>query len=379
MNGGFGIYIHWPFCESKCPYCDFNSHVAKTIDQTRWMAAYLSELDRLAQDTGDFILNSVFFGGGTPSLMEPRLVGAILDRIGRNWRMSNDIEITLEANPGSSEAQRFLGYRAAGVNRISIGVQALNDADLRRLGRKHSAAEALAAINLGQSLFNRASLDLIYARQHQTLQDWEQELKTALTLGTEHISLYQLTIEDGTVFSDRYQAGHLKGLPNEDIGADMYQRTLEICAEHGLSDYEVSNLAKPGAESRHNLIYWRMGSYIGIGPGAHGRLAISGQRIATESIRQPGAWISSVEAGKGGYSETSTLTASDQLSERLLMGLRLKEGIPLNDLNALGFSLDHQARISDLIQIGMLEPDPQTLRATAQGRLLLNSVISKIV
>ncbi|MEM9551751.1 MAG: radical SAM family heme chaperone HemW, partial [Pseudomonadota bacterium] len=273
-NGGFGLYIHWPFCEAKCPYCDFNSHVVRDIDQSRWAEAYRQEIERAAAETQGRVLSTVFFGGGTPSLMHPDTVASVLDAVRRAWPMVNDPEITLEANPGSVEAHRFAGYRDAGVNRISMGVQALNDRALKRLGRIHSAADARAAFDIARRCFDRVSFDLIYARQDQTLSDWRRELDEALSMAVDHLSLYQLTIEDGTAFADRYRAGGLRGLPADDLSADMYAVTQEVCAEHGLSGYEVSNHARAEAESRHNLIYWRYGDYVGIGPGAHGRVTL---------------------------------------------------------------------------------------------------------
>ncbi|MEL7257722.1 MAG: radical SAM family heme chaperone HemW, partial [Pseudomonadota bacterium] len=258
-HGGFGLYVHWPFCESKCPYCDFNSHVQTKIDQKEWLKAYLEEIDRYGSLLSDRLLNSVFFGGGTPSLMQPELVEAILNRIRKTWRTANDIEVTLEANPSSVEAGRFAKFAEAGVNRVSLGVQALNDSDLKRLGRLHSADDARKALIIAQSVFDRVSFDLIYARQDQTLSAWKAELHDAISLAGDHLSLYQLTIEPGTAFGDRHARGLLRGLPSEDISADMFELTQEICASAGFNAYEVSNHAKPGAESRHNLIYWRYG------------------------------------------------------------------------------------------------------------------------
>ena len=287
--GGFGLYIHWPFCQSKCPYCDFNSHVAATIDQRRWRDAYLREIERLGAETPGRVLQTVFFGGGTPSLMDADVVADLLAAVRATWPMVNDPEITLEANPGSVEAGKFRAFREAGVNRVSMGVQALRDADLRRLGRLHSVAEARQAFDIARNCFDRVSFDLIYARQDQTLADWQAELREALSMAVDHLSMYQLTIEDGTAFGDRFARGGLKGLPDDDVQADMYAATQDICAEHGMPAYEVSNHARAGAESRHNLIYWRMGDYAGIGPGAHGRLTLNGRRWATVAPRAPGA------------------------------------------------------------------------------------------
>ena len=290
-NGGFGLYVHWPFCQAKCPYCDFNSHVVSRIDQKDWVTAYKAELARVAELAPDRVLNSIFFGGGTPSLMHPDTVAAVIESAQDIWTFANDIEITLEANPGSVEAGRFAGYRDGGVNRISMGFQALNDDDLRRLGRIHSVAEGKAAFDIARNCFDRVSFDLIYARQGQTLDGWKAELREALSMAIDHLSLYQLTIEEGTAFGDRYARGKLRDLPTDDTAADMYLATQDICAEFGMPGYEISNHARPGAESRHNQIYWRYGDYIGIGPGAHGRITANGTRYATEAIRAPGAWL----------------------------------------------------------------------------------------
>ena len=270
-NGGFGLYVHWPFCQAKCPYCDFNSHVSTKIDQNAWVRAYLSELRRVAHELPDRVLSTIYFGGGTPSLMHPDTVASIIEAARSHWSFANDIEITLEANPGSVEVARFAGYRDAGVNRISMGIQALNDTDLRRLGRIHKVSEARTAFDIAQSCFDRVSFDLIYARQGQSLNDWKAELIQGLSMASTHVALYQLTIEDGTAFGDRFARGTLRDLPSDDLSADMYLLTQDICAEHSMHSYEVSNYARPGSESKHNLIYWRYGDYAGVGPGAHGR------------------------------------------------------------------------------------------------------------
>ncbi|MGR3395357.1 MULTISPECIES: radical SAM family heme chaperone HemW [Paracoccaceae] len=378
QRGGFGLYLHWPFCQAKCPYCDFNSHVAQRIDQDRWAAAYLSELDRLAEQTGDRILGSVFFGGGTPSLMEPRIVGAILDRIGRNWRLRNDFEVTLEANPTSIEADRFSGYRQAGVNRVSMGMQALNDEDLRKLGRLHSVDEGLKAFDIARSAFDRVSFDLIYARQDQTPEDWRAELRQALDLCADHLSLYQLTVEDGTAFGDRLARGGLRGLPDEDRSAEMYEITQELTGAADLPAYEISNHAVTGAESRHNLIYWRSGDWIGIGPGAHGRLEFEGQRFATEAPKAPGAWLSMVEGGKGGELERVGLDALEGFEERLMMGLRLREGVMVS----MEGCADPQAfaqRVDGLVDLGLLRQEQDRLVATEAGRPILNGILRELL
>lgn len=377
-NGGFGLYLHWPFCQSKCPYCDFNSHVAAKIDQQRWKRAYLAEIDRVAGETQGRVLQSVFFGGGTPSLMEPDLVAAILDRIRAAWPQTNDWEVTLEANPGSVEAGRFKGYADAGVTRISMGIQALNDTDLRKLGRLHSVAEARAAFDVARKAFDRVSFDLIYARQDQSLASWRAELRDAIAMAADHLSLYQLTIEDGTAFGARFAMGGLKGLPDEDLSAEMYHLTQEICNEAGLPAYEVSNHAAPGKESRHNLIYWRGGDYVGIGPGAHGRLTLNGARWATEAPRAPGEWLKRVEAGAPGELPRDLVPAAERALEYLMMGLRLTEGIDLTRYRTLANSSLNINKINGLVDIGMLSITPQGIAPTANGRMVLNAIIREL-
>lgn len=378
QTGGFGLYVHWPFCQAKCPYCDFNSHVAAQIDQTAWVRAYIHELERAAAEVSGRVLNTIYFGGGTPSLMPPDTVGRIIDSAKTLWPAANDIEITLEANPGSVEATRFSGYRDAGVNRISMGIQALNDADLRGLGRIHSVTEARAAFDIAQSCFDRVSFDLIYARQDQSLGDWKTELIQGLTMATDHLSLYQLTIEDGTAFGDRFARGGLRGLPADDLSADMYQMTQDICADHGLPGYEVSNFARPGSESRHNLIYWRYGDYVGLGPGAHGRITLGGNRYAVENISAPDSWL---KAAGDGSSESlrSVLSGQDQAEEFLMMGLRLHEGIYPDRFQSLcGKPLDTQ-KIAYLSDLGMLEQRNNRLCVTPNGRAVLNAVIRELL
>ncbi|MFC2969980.1 radical SAM family heme chaperone HemW [Acidimangrovimonas pyrenivorans] len=378
-NGGFGLYLHWPFCASKCPYCDFNSHVVAEIDQGRWQKAYLSEIARLGAETESRLLNTVFFGGGTPSLMDPDLVAAIIETIRATWPMANDLEVTLEANPGSVEAGRFRGYREAGVNRVSMGLQALNDDDLRRLGRLHTVAEARAAFDIARNTFDRVSFDLIYARQHQSLADWRAELTEALSMAVDHLSLYQLTIEDGTAFGARAAAGKLKGLPEDDSAADMYAVTQEVTDAAGLNAYEVSNHARPGAESRHNLIYWRYGDYVGIGPGAHGRLTLNGGRVATDTPTAPLPWLSQVETKGHGERERQALSLKDQASEYLMMGLRLAEGLDLARYAYLAGESINMNIINDLEDIGMVCSTPERLIATDRGRMVLNAVIRELL
>lgn len=378
QSGGFGLYLHWPFCEAKCPYCDFNSHVRAEIDQSRWLRGYLHEIDRYAGLLSGRALNSVYFGGGTPSLMEPELVGRILERIRESWPVSNDFEVTLEANPGSVEAARFAGYADSGVSRISMGVQALNDSDLRRLGRIHTVAEAKQAFDIARKYFSRVSFDLIYARQNQTVQDWRDELREALDMAVDHLSLYQLTIEPGTAFGDRLAQGGLRGLPGEDRSADMYQATQEICGAAGMPAYEVSNHAGTGAESRHNLIYWRYGDYAGIGPGAHGRITTDGQRRATEAWSNPERWLNGVQSGNP-EKIVAPVSPSDQGEEYLMMGLRIHEGIDPARYRALTGQDLPRGKLDYLEEIGMIASDGMRIRTTNAGRPVLNAVIREML
>ena len=373
-EGGFALYLHWPFCAAKCPYCDFNSHVAAQIDQRRWLAAYRAEISRLAKETLGRILGSVFFGGGTPSLMAPETVAGVMEAVRAAWPMVNDPEVTLEANPTSVEAGRFAAYAEAGVNRLSMGAQALNDADLRRLGRMHTAADARAAFAIARKAFPRVSFDLIYARQDQTPADWAAELRRALGMAVDHLSLYQLTIEPGTAFGARHAAGGLKGLPDEDRAGDLWDVTQDICGAAGMPGYEVSNHARPGAESRHNLTYWRQGDWAAIGPGAHGRLTLPAGRIATEAHRAPAAWLEAVERHGTGDSLREALPLADQAVEYLLMGLRLSEGVSLPRLARLGWTPPPDA-LEELASLGLVETAGDRLRVTAAGRPLLNAVL----
>jgi oxygen-independent coproporphyrinogen-3 oxidase len=378
QQGGFALYLHWPFCQAKCPYCDFNSHVSAQIDQSRWLKAYLTEIDRYAQQTSGRVLTSVFFGGGTPSLMQPDVVSGILERIRHHWPQANDMEVTLEANPGSVEAGRFKGYADAGVNRISMGIQSLDDQSLQRLGRIHSVDEALAAFDIARQEFDRVSFDLIYARQDQSLSSWKTELKQALDMAVDHLSLYQLTIEDGTAFGDRYARGRLKGLPTDDLSADMYLATQDLCEAAGFECYEVSNHAKPGAESRHNRVYWAYGDYIGIGPGAHGRLTLGGQRFATEAFRNPGQWLDRVEQNTTEKLRDSLL-ADDQASEFLMMGLRLVDGIDPERYAQLAGRRLPQDRLDTLADMGMITVSATRIAVTRQGRMVLNAILSELL
>ncbi|CAN1487880.1 HemN Coproporphyrinogen III oxidase and related Fe-S oxidoreductases [Paracoccaceae bacterium] len=374
-HAGFGLYLHWPFCQSKCPYCDFNSHVAAKVDQSRWLSAFQAEIDRIGALTQGRVLNTIFFGGGTPSLMEPALVQGILDRVRTTWTLANDVEITLEANPGSVEAARFNGYATAGVNRVSLGIQSLDDADLRRLGRMHSVDEARAAIAIAQSTFDRVSIDLIYARQDQSLAGWRDELARALDFGTSHLSLYQLTIEDGTVFGQMHAKNLLRGLPEENLAADMFELTQEITLAAGLPAYEVSNHARPGDESRHNLIYWRMGDYAGIGPGAHGRLTLPSGRFATDAERAPGAWLAKTSASPGKAERFERLSPEDRASEYLMFALRLREGASLDRYADLAGTPLSETALSEVETLGLLHRDRDRIATTDTGVMMLNGVL----
>lgn len=375
----FGIYIHWPFCAAKCPYCDFNSHVRAQFDESRWSAAIVRELEwvRAAQGNAVPDVQSVFFGGGTPSLMSGRAVAAAIDAVARLWPMADDIEITLEANPASAEAAHFRDYRAAGVSRLSLGVQALNDADLKFLGRLHDVAEAEAALAAAMAVFERVSLDLIYARPGQTAGQWRAELRQALAFGTEHLSLYQLTIEPGTPFAVQAQAGTL-ATPDEDSAASLFEVTQEMTEAAGRPAYEISNHAVPGRECRHNLIYWRYGDYAGVGPGAHGRLSLGTGRIATQGEKLPERWEQRVAREGHGFVEMVRVDDAQSAREHLLMNLRLREGIDLAAYERRWSVTLDRARITDLESAGLLQRHGDMLAATAQGRLVLNAVIAAL-
>lgn len=377
LAGGFGLYVHWPFCAAKCPYCDFNSHVTAQIDQAAWLEAYRIEIERISAETPGRVLRSIFFGGGTPSLMEPEVVDGVISAARAAWGFTNDIEITLEANPSSVERGRFAGYADAGVNRLSMGVQALNDHDLRRLGRLHSVAEARAAFEVARGCFPRVSFDLIYARQDQSRGAWAAELREALAMAVDHLSLYQLSIEEGTAFGARAAAGGLRGLPSDDLSADMYLETQDILGAAGMPAYEVSNHARDDAESRHNLIYWRQGDWAGVGPGAHGRLTVDGVRWATEAHRAPGAWLAAVRSGSGELPR-SALPMEEQATEYLLMSMRLAEGMDILRYERLAGRRLDPARVAALADMGMVESDGRRLRTTGAGRPLLNAILREL-
>ena len=377
--GGFGVYVHWPFCLAKCPYCDFNSHVRRDVDAGRWQRALVAEIEAAAREVPGRVVDTVFFGGGTPSLMPPEMVAAVIAAIGTRWTLAPEAEISLEANPTSVEAGRFHGYREAGVNRLSMGVQALNDADLKALGRMHDTAEAVRAFEIARAIFPRVSFDLIYARQGQTLADWRSELDRALRMAIDHLSLYQLTIEAGTRFGDLAARGRLRGLPEASAAAEMYLATESICGAAGFGTYEISNHARAGAESRHNLVYWRYGDYAGIGPGAHGRLSVGGTRWATEALRAPETWLEAVERDGTGLAASTALSSEEQAIEMLMMGLRLGEGIdPARFSRLNGAPLPADA-IDELTDLGLLEMRADRLRATADGRPVLDAILRRLV
>ena len=376
---GFGVYLHWPFCAAKCPYCDFNSHVRHSaIDQPRFVSAFLREMETMRQISGPKVVSSIFIGGGTPSLMEPETVDALLNGVARLWHVPDGIEITMEANPSSVEATRFRGYRAAGVNRVSLGVQALNDRDLKFLGRLHDVENALTAIKLARDIFPRMSFDLIYARPNQTVEEWEAELKLAISYAVDHLSLYQLTIEEGTPFFGLHKAGKLI-VPDGDQSALLYEATQEITAREGLPAYEVSNHARPGAESRHNLTYWRYGDYAGIGPGAHGRLSRGANKLATATERVPERWLELVERDGHGMVDQELLGFEEQADELLLMGLRLREGVDLARWQQLSGRDPDPKREALLIEHGFIERIGNSrLRCTPSGMLILDAVVADL-
>ena len=379
---GFGIYIHWPFCRSKCPYCDFNSHVRERIDHARWRSALLAELEHYARDTEGRTVTSIFFGGGTPSLMEPETVAALIQRVRGLWPVADDVEITLEANPTSAEIEKFRAFRDGGVNRVSLGVQSLVASDLKFLGRQHDAAQALSAVKMAAQTFERFSFDLIYARPGQTLEQWRDELDRALAFAAGHISLYQLTIEPGTQFEQAVARGDFCVL-DEESAAELYEATVARLGAGGLADYEISNFAKPGQESRHNLVYWRYGDYVGIGPGAHGRLTLGGDKVATRQHRAPEAWLDLTERDGHATRQRDLVPRAERLNEMLMMGLRLKEGVPLARIEAEAAQPFAQAieqpPLQRLIDGGFLSLTDDRLAATQSGRQRLDAVLGALI
>jgi len=379
---GFALYVHWPFCASKCPYCDFNSHVREHVEHGRWRAALMAEMDHYAALTGPRRLTSLFFGGGTPSLMEPATVEVVIGHAGRHWSVADDVEITLEANPTSVEAGKLAAFRGAGVNRASLGVQSLDDSALRFLGRRHDAAEALAALDTARSVFDRVSFDLIYARPGQSVADWRRELAQAVDLGPSHLSVYQLTIEPGTPFRDAHARGDF-AMPDPARGAALYQITQDVLEAAGLPAYEISNHARPGLECRHNLTYWRYGEYVGIGPGAHGRIGTPDGKHATRQHRAPEIWLAEVEARGHATRTWQALDEQTRRDEMAIMGLRLTRGITRSDTNA-EFGAEPEAlfdetALATLVDGGFLVLDDAGLRATAPGRARLDSVLARLL
>ncbi|QEX19816.1 coproporphyrinogen III oxidase [Hypericibacter terrae] len=387
VPGGFGLYIHWPFCKSKCPYCDFNSHVRAAIDETRWRDGLLRELDHYAAEIAGAggsprRLDSIFFGGGTPSLMAPDTVARLIERARRHWTFAPDIEITLEANPTSVEVARFRALSQAGVNRVSIGIQALDDHSLKFLGRQHSASEALQAFEAARENFPRFTFDLIYARPGQTPAQWREELKAALSRAGGHLSLYQLTIEPGTAFEGAVARGEF-AIPDEATQAALYEITQELTEAAGLPAYEISNHARPGEASRHNLVYWRYGDYVGVGPGAHGRLTLGGHKWATRQHRAPEPWLDMVERGGHATRQRDEVPAEARLEEMSLMGLRLSEGIArkrfIDETGSEPEALFDRAKLDRLIAGGFLTLDASGLKATAEGRQRLNALLPALL
>lgn len=378
----FGIYVHWPFCAAKCPYCDFNSHVRDHIDHAAWRAALIKEIQHYAALTPGRVVTSIFFGGGTPSLMEPATVAAVIDEIKKCWACDPAMEVTLEANPTSVEAAKFRGFRAAGVNRVSIGVQSLRDEDLSFLGRKHNCKEALQAIELAQECFPRFSFDLMYARPQQTVSDWEQELEEAVKLSVGHLSLYQLTIEEGTPFHTQFARGDFM-MPSEDLGGEFYEITQSVLAGFGLPAYEISNHAKPGQESRHNLTYWRYTDYVGIGPGAHGRLSLGANKVATRGHRAPEIWLERVMASGHGGHEHEPVTSEQRWMEALMMGMRLREGVPFARLEQeSGKSIDeilNPQKLQALAAEGLVVLSHDTITPTSAGMQRLNGLLGYLL
>lgn len=379
LRPGFALYVHWPFCLSKCPYCDFNSHVRAKIDNDAFADALLRELETVAAKLdAKRRLDSIFFGGGTPSLMPGSVVAGVIERAESIFGFSPDVEITLEANPTSADATRFREYRAGGVNRVSLGVQALNDPDLKALGRLHTVDEALGAVAMAQSIFDRVSFDLIYARPRQTVESWSRELDRALSFGCQHYSLYQLTFEEGTPFHAALQRGSMQEL-DVDTASALYELTQASMSRAGIPAYEVSNHARLGQESRHNLVYWRYGDYVGIGPGAHGRLSIAGERYGTETERQPERWLERVSSHGEGSVVWDPIGRDLQQTEALLMGLRLSEGVSLQRMDALGTKEVSKSRLNALQEQGFLKLMDGRLTTTAKGRLVLNAVLKELL
>jgi oxygen-independent coproporphyrinogen-3 oxidase len=381
LRAPLAVYIHWPFCRSKCPYCDFNSHVREQIDEARWTRALLADLETQAKLAPDRHVVSIFFGGGTPSLMPSGTVAALIERVRALWPVAPDLEVTLEANPNSAEAERFSKFAAAGVNRLSLGIQAVDPAALRFLGRGHNRDEALAAIALARDTFPRYSFDLIYARPGQSVAAWDEELGEALTLAGSHLSLYQLTIEPGTAFGNRAERGETLTV-DEDTAVALFELTQQRLAAAGMPAYEISNHSRPGAECRHNLAYWRYEDYLGVGPGAHGRVTRDGGKLATQQRRAPEAWLAAIEETGSAFDETTPIARDASVEEMLMMGLRLAEGVSRARLEALAESSVEELfepALARLIEGGFLTLDADRLVATAAGRQRLNAMLAALL
>ena len=382
QQSSIGIYIHWPFCKSKCPYCDFNSHVQETIAHADWAPAYHRELSYYKEMIGARHVTSVFFGGGTPSLMQADTVAQVLQSVDDLWGLPQGVEITLEANPTSIEMAKMQDFKAAGVNRVSVGVQALRDADLKFLGREHSANEAVRGLQVAAKVFDRHSFDLIYARPQQTPEQWRQELQQALSLSGGHLSLYQLTIEEGTPFYTRHQRGEFV-IPNDDVAGEMYEMTQDLTAAQGLMPYEISNHARFGDESRHNLVYWRYDDYVGVGPGAHGRLTVNGQKIATRAHRAPALWLQRVQKDGHGAHHHEIIDSRKQAQEMIMMSLRLAEGMKIDKFESVtGLKISefiNQSKLTMMVEAGWITMNGNIMMATPAGRQRLNAVLAQLL
>lgn len=378
-TNSISIYFHWPFCESKCPYCDFNSHVRNEINHKEWLNAYLNNIDFWKEKLDRSIIRSIYFGGGTPSLMEPYSLSLILEKIYKNFSLSKDIEISLEANPSSVEKKKFKDFSLAGINRISIGVQSFDDIDLKKLGRNHSASDAVAAVEIANSEFVNVNFDLIYGRQFQTLTDWEKELNFALSLGSQHLSLYQLTIENGTAFKNLYNIGKLKGLPNQKLSNKFFMITNKLCKKNGFNQYEISNFAQENFQCFHNLNYWKCGNFISIGPGAHGRYFFNRSRFSYENLKNPEDWLNKSLKKKIPILQNKKLSKLEQFEEFIMMGLRINEGINLNCLNEIfGMSLNKE-KLKYLNEYKFISLKNNKLRLLLKGKLVLNTIVQELL
>ena len=378
-NKKLSIYFHWPFCESKCPYCDFNSHVRKKIDHKEWLNAYLDNIDIWKEKLNSSIITSIYFGGGTPSLMEPKSLSIILEKIYNNFSLSKNIEISMEANPSSVEKNKFKAFSLAGINRISIGVQSFNEIDLRYLGRRHSANDAISAIEIANSEFSNVNFDLIYGRQFQKLSDWEKELNFAFSLGSQHLSLYQLTIEKNTAFEKLMNVGKLKGLPNQELSKKFYVSTSDLCKENNFYSYEISNFAKKNFECLHNINYWKSGNYISIGPGAHSRYKHNESKFSYFNIKNPERWLERLLINKNPIQKIKKLSKKEQFEEMIMMGLRIDEGINLTNIqNKTGLKLNAD-KLNYLKDLKFISLKNNNLKLLFKGKLVLNKIIQELL